>query len=205
MSTKERPIIFSGPMVRAILDGNKTQTRRVVKPQPVDLQWGPGAEPWDASTGYALRCPYGNQGDRLWVRETWVPFEQDGPKALYRADADEDGTIPYLCTGAGGFGGGVCNATIDRWRPSVYMPRWASRITLEITGIRLELLHRISEADAIAEGCPLVNPDPFIPGYGGSSASGWFSQLWESIHGNDSWLANPWVWVVEFRPLEVEA
>ena len=200
MSTKERPIIFSGPMVRAILDGNKTQTRRVLKPQPVDLQYGPGAEPWDASTGYALRCPYGNLGDLLWVRETWGLFNDlgfcdtslAGLKKLpyhwqlsYRADHidPEKGDGPHQPV----------------WRPSIYMPRWASRITLEITGIRVERLQQISEADAIAEGCPLVNPDQFIPGYGGSSASGWFSQLWEDINGNGSWDVNPWVWVIEFR------
>lgn len=220
MSTKERPIIFSAPMVRAILDGNKTQTRRAIKWPLMSASDGSKRRIFTENDTDVIQhflqepsrhplqrgfCPYGKPGDKLWVRETWVPFEQDGPKALYRADADEDGTVPYLCTGAGGFGGGVCNATIDRWRPSVHMPRWASRITLEITGIRVERLQQISEADAMAEGCPLANPDPFIPGHGGSSASGWFSQLWEDIHGAGSWHVNPWVWVVEFRPLEVEA
>jgi hypothetical protein len=190
----ERPILFSGPMVRAILEGKKTATRRIVKRQgdmefdPADPHFGPYWLSYvtDADGEAArVRCPYGSPGDRLWVREGHA---LDGSQVFYRAGhAEAQSSGPRVDI---------------RWRPSIFMPRRASRITLEITGVRVERLQQISEADAMAEGCPLINPDPFIPGHGGSSASGWYSQLWEDINGAGSWDANPWVWVVEFRALE---
>ena len=186
---KERPILFSAPMVRAILDGSKTQTRRVATmrvcggkiidvPSDNDAQW----------VQRVADKRYGKPGDRLWVRETWaVQHEYDaaapseiGSNARWHYAATED---------LGGL----------RKRPSIFLPRRGSRIRLEITGVRVERLQQISEADAIAEGCPLINPNPFILGHGASSASGWFSQLWEDINGSGSWDANPWVWVIEFR------
>jgi hypothetical protein len=183
---KERPILFSGPMVRAILEGRKTQTRRVVN---IDIDPKVGrfleADP-SGFWGFAnddhfpiqcIHCPYGIKGDRLWVRETWTPVSTYEPSAetgaLYKADfiGSED--------------------FVDwRWKPSIHMPRWASRITLEITGLRVERLQEISEADAIAEGIQhRTMNNPIVE----------FQWLWESISGPGSWAMNPWVWVLEFE------
>lgn len=199
---KERPILFSGPMVRALLAGTKTQTRRVVKPQPA-----PDQQPRTVigSSGFVYvmdnapllsypevrrvrwDCPYGQPGDRLWVRETWHDASSALHScALYRADGGEI------------YGG--------KWAPSIHMPRWASRITLEITGVRVERLQDISEADARSEGCTQNHNGYF---WGGPHQTGGMKQmatalqayqdLWESINGPGSWDANPWVWVLEFR------
>lgn len=219
---KERPILFSGQMVRAILGGTKTQTRRVVKSNhtpnlPSELQEHRElmGKPY---------CPYGDVGDRLWVRETFVlentydyhgdhdaptdgsPIEKhegegDGSYWLishYRATEPEPNIVPYRCD---------ADDDRTRWTPSIFMPRWASRITLEITGARVERLQEISEADAIAEGikqarAPLTylwNAD--YPDTGCGSSDGpiaAYKRLWESIKGPGSWDANPWVWVIEF-------
>jgi hypothetical protein len=198
---KERPILFSGPMVRAILEGRKTQTRRAIKTQPFYCDFMPNpvfpkndqerAEQsgliWpNAKEEILARCPYGMVGDRLWIRETfaWSGYAADHQEVLWRADGghseDERG-------GA-------------RWRPSIHMPRWASRITLEITDVRIERLSDISEQDAIAEGITeykggwtngILGPfcDPILA----------FADLWESINGAGSIEQNPWVWVVEFK------
>jgi len=182
MSTKttvrERPILFSGPMVRAILEGRKTQTRRLFN----------GRAKWHfiESHGDLSICPYGHPGDRLWVREAHHVLragnvDGSGREIVYRAD---DPDFPY------------------GWTPSIHMPRWASRIDLEVTGVRAERLQEISDEDARAEG--IVNK------HGGWNASetvygvnytGPFSHLWESINGPGSWDANPWVWVIEFQPI----
>lgn len=201
---KERPILFSAPMVRALLAGTKTQTRRVARTENtmgrvsiLALRQGKKHAPVyllpEHKAEAAACCPYGQPGDRLWVREAWF----DAASALhscvlYRASDDHQG-----------------NAVT--WRPSIHMPRWASRITLEITSVRVEPLQAISDADCIAEG---------IERY--SDGCGWkrgalqgdqnlvdrtafprlaYQSIWESIHGPDSWAANPWVWVVEFRRL----
>jgi hypothetical protein len=171
---KERPILFSGPMVRAILDGRKTQTRRAIRPP---MPWRDG---WGVGLG-EYNCPYGQPGDRLWVRETWAPKQWE-KGACYRATGD------LLDTGH-------C-----QWRPSIHMPRWASRITLEVIGVRVERLQDISEADAEAEGC-----EP-LPMCGGPEVGGYncyqsgFELLWGSINGKLApWSSNPWVWVVEFQ------
>lgn len=191
---RDRPILFSGEMVRAILDGRKTQTRRAVKPQP---DFVAGNEkivarftPDDCRLGRlgkAIQCPHGQPGDRLWVRET---FADEGCRmrredCYYRAD-------------------GECDLQGGRWTPSIHMPRWASRITLEITGVRVERLQDISEEDAIAEGPPgLKFPAPpgsfWVTDDGRRKA---FRSLWESINGPESWKQNPWVWVIEFKRLE---
>ena len=183
---KERPIIFSAPMVRALLAGTKTQTRRIVKAR--DLEW------MDVHQGLrepdnAERCPYGKPGgDRLYVREAWAaPHAYDHlPPRLIPQDA----RIHYA-------------ATEDRggllWRPSIHMPRWASRITLEVTGVRVERLQGISEADAIAEG---ARNSLHLPG--GRFARENFEHLWWTIHGDGSWESNPWVWVVEFKAIEAK-
>lgn len=180
---KERPILFSGPMVRAILSGVKTQTRRVAKVIPLD-----GA------------CPYGEPGDRLWVKEThfesrkWrhAPLFAAAPDFIYRADYDREELSSVI----------GCH----HWRPSIFMKREASRISLEIVRVRAERLQDISEADAMAEGIePVQMPsevmydDHLKRGAMVARAVSSYASLWESINGRGSWSLNPFVWVVEFR------
>lgn len=182
---KERPILFSAPMVRALLAGTKTQTRRAFNDK---ANWNFIEGQGDMST-----CPYGQPGDRLWVREngwqrpfrsardmregadTWPPYEYDAePVCCW-----EDGELKRL-----------------GWkrRPSIHMPRWASRILLEVTAARVERLQEISESDAMAEG---VGALPIETRHATPKAD--FQFLWESINGACSWDANPFVWVVEFK------
>lgn len=181
---KERPILFSGPMVRAILEGRKTQTRRVKKPQPIDL----GV----IHIVGQIKCPYGQPGDRLWVRETFCPDWCD--EVIYRADDP---------TGRAARDAGYSHE--PKWKPSIFMPRWASRIDLEVVGIRAERLQEISEDDALAEGCEPGGgacSGPMDPvEYDGYTASDEFAALWDSINAKrgHSWESNPWVWVVEFK------
>jgi hypothetical protein len=201
---KERPILFSASMVNAILAGTKTQTRRIVKAKGTPFASASGAFiDMDASAQQirALPCKYGEPGDRLWVRETWYcdhfdcqvgPYIQpNGWEELlyYKARDDAGGGMTWT-----GFSGEKMR---NPWRPSIHMPRWASRITLEIEDVRVERLQKISEADATAEGAFAgarkfgqipIEPAVFA-----------FKDLWESIHGPGSWAANPWVWVVCFR------
>jgi hypothetical protein len=181
---KTRPILMSAPMVRAVLDGRKTQTRRVIKPTKNHPEIDPDGvyelHPGDIELA---RCPYGQPGDLLYVRES---FATAGWKAetVYMADYPGDPK---------GMG----------WTPSIHMPLWASRITLEITDIRVERLQDISEGDAIAEGvgehwiCSDSMPCHSGLNYNPLSR---FKDLWQSINGPESWDANPWVWAVEFRP-----
>lgn len=200
----EKPIIFSGEMVRAILDGRKTQTRRIVNP-PIMNVWGqgvPNCQPSHycvyariASYGEPdtwIKCPYGKPGDLLWVRETWKykDFGLNWVKVKYRADSE---IIKYSFDKRQPFKG----KNTWNWQPSIFMPRWASRITLKITGVRVERLQDISEQDAIAEGC---KPWKGVPGDGERTARQAFVQLWNSINAKRgySWGSNPWVWVVEF-------
>ena len=207
---KERPILFSAPMVRALLDGSKTQTRRILKVQPDEDGLSKVTDgPWVDTSGRQYVCPYGQPGDQLWVRETWGVGSRPDPWGgydgiEYRADEAwlEDGddfachkveTPDDICLGDYSHG----------WKPSIHMPRWASRIQLEITDVRIERLQDISEEDAKAEGI-----EPELDGwidYSNPSAQmclnpiDSFRTLWEAINGNGSWAANPWVWVVEFR------
>ena len=193
-------------MVRAILEGRKTQTRRVVKPQDAVEFNDVGAFMWlhderkphpceyACSRGGLELCPYGAPGDRLWVRETWACLDPSRRTVvLYKAD--ESPLREYV------------------WRPSIHMPRWASRLTLEVTGVRVERLQDISEEDAKAEGCSGFDPSPeaesgtaFV--WKGRSSKpdprAHFAWLWESFNGPESWAANPWVWVVEFRRVEAK-
>ena len=215
---KERPILFSAPMVKAILDGRKTVTRRVVKPQPTDggLEWvtacGGDFAAWEdprllldehsEDGGPSQRkCPYGEPGSRLWVRETFCP--------IYPQDPHYNGGRPieydYQATYKHGDRLGDLIGAKKKWKPSIHMPRAASRITLEVTGVRVERLQDISEADAAAEG---ITPYPghpgrwlseHRPGLNYPSAIAAYRDLWESINGPSSWDANPWVWVVEFK------
>lgn len=217
---KERPIIFSAPMVRALLAGSKTQTRRIVKPQPKDCAhlWHDGnslgAEPFIFAgrniDPEEVCCPYGKPGDRLWVRETWgvadlwvYSVETNPPRTIaYRADhsAHDFDIGEDVDTGAWGWERMKC-------RPSIFMPRWASRITLDVTGVRLERLQDISEADAVAEGTPCYVCGQHMDGRSEDDchcfhrrADGTdYRMLWESINGAGSWDANPWVWCLEYQ------
>ena len=183
--TTEHPILFSSPMVRALLDGRKTQTRMVVKPQPsneVDAVFGSFAfgPPLHERTS-----PYGIPGDRLWVRETWATTKsvQAGFNGhiAYKSDPQEQHTGP--------------------WKPSIHMPRCFSRISLEITAVRVERLQEITEADAMDEGAEPV----LVPPDGGSAphVEG-FRALWDTINAKRGfgWDADPWVWVIEFRKVD---
>ena len=232
-TVRERPIIFSGGMVHAILEGRKTQTRRIVRPQPyfvpVREHWQ-----WDGAHGHAswsgdrpqaaallgLRehCPYGRPGDRLWVRETWrvsssgrhypsrwttVYVEWREQQKVRGRERGRQHRSEWFCTDdehdalmRRAYG----NNRSATWRPSIHMPRWASRITLEVTAVRIERLQDISEEDAIAEG--------FTPERGAVGQAvrpgprDWFAKGWRKMHGEESWDANPWVWVVSFRRVE---
>lgn len=216
---KERPILFSAPMVRAILDRRKTQTRRVAKRTDSGRVKAVGSPKnyHIEDPAATLACPYGQPGDRLWVRETFFemidgntvrPF--DPPRYAYRAtDLGEF----ILMDGDGAPEVNRDGSLKSPWIPSIHMPRRASRIILEIDSVRLEWLHSISEEDAIAEGVELAYPTTEATWYrdylrpesdvhtGGlmPSAAESFETLWESINGSESWDANPLVWVVNFR------
>lgn len=193
---RERPIIFSAPMVRALLAGTKTQTRRVVKgidPANLDAtmtkaQWRQVNREKPVFFGPTFFCPHGQPGDRLWVRESWA----FGIHAM-GAKRDEDGPFVYAADGTthGRLG--------ERWRPSIHMPRSACRLVLEITAVRVERLQAISEPDAEAEGVEFLRHIPDADET--LSVKQLFECLWTGINGADSWVANPWVWVVEFRVL----
>lgn len=184
-----RPILFSDAMVRAILDGRKTVTRRIVKPQPWPLDNGGLAwKDWLFARPIDMvreACPYGWTGDRLWVREAWG--RSVGGAYLYRASMSPG--HPFL----------------PRWRPSIHMPREASRILLEVTDAHVEPLHAITGAEVAAEGtCIRHAPDAQHAEYadGLRSPLGCFADAWDSINGDGSWDANPWVWAVRFRRLQ---
>jgi hypothetical protein len=207
---KERPILFKGEMVRAILSGAKTQTRRVMKVHPC---WVNGE--------IGNPCPYGQVGDRLWVRESFQPFfddECDGDGRLANWKTGENYHCSYPATdGIHEFVDQEDNLR-STVKPSIHMPRWASRVTLEITSIRVERLKDISDNDAIAEGIyTKLQKEDTAHGdmWMGTRIDGSevvlmpgaprldYRDLWESINGAGSWDANPWVWVVEFRRAEV--
>jgi hypothetical protein len=237
----ERPILFTGVMVRAILEGRKTQTRRVMKCQPrgdytevraeyVDA--GPvvatyRAYPQGGSARWGIcSCPFGREGDRIWVRETWAPLvdvERVGPPddryfykgpeveklgcdyVLYRADGETE-----FCDEDGGM------TERSFWKPSIFMPKWASRLTLEITGIRVEQVQDINANDSIAEGCVDAG---YIAAWDSIIADGSpiddtiditntivgeYTKLWDSINvaRGFGWQTNPWVWVITFKRIE---
>lgn len=212
----EHPILFSGEMVRAIRDGRKTQTRRVIKPQPKDavemtvaypdgdgnfIFWSDDYPALDEFTlkaypkgnGRGFKCPYGKPGDRLWVRET---FSHDA------SDKGNQKRVSYKADGSGIRTSVRDFDTGERyelpWRPSIHMPRWASRLTLEVIVVRVERLNDISEEDARAEG---VQPNQLTTIQPYRAA---FCGLWDSINEKRGygWLDNPWVWVVEFKVKE---
>lgn len=233
---KELPILFSAPMVRAILEGRKTVTRRAIKPQPGSCDhslwpnqpapvWGmdPDESGWRCGicgngmrmtkrTAVGISCPYGKPGDRLWVRETWMDLRGTGVEHR----PDPDGPLQrYAYRADNPPGSHADEARKDfglKWKPSIHIPRVASRILLEITDVRVERLQDISEAQAMAEGIVDVafRPDdgwPICTGYMvgpddgktalETTAANAFAGLWNSTGGD--WDANPWVWVVEFK------
>ena len=185
---KERGMIFNGGMVRAILDGRKTQTRRPIKPQPEltarsGFSWngrlfGAGIDERETNRNFAhTACPHGKPGDRIWVRETFsaVP-DQDEPAGCSAILYAADGGKPY-----------------GKWTPSIHMPRDACRILLEITDVRVERLNSICDLDASKEGCSIADMGS------GDCLADVFAGLWSSIYGAENWQANPWVWVIEFK------
>ncbi|EPT9155852.1 hypothetical protein ACVTLD_000582 [Klebsiella pneumoniae] len=238
---KERGMIFNGEMVRAILDGRKTQTRRIVKGTDGAVKF---CKEWDINgeeifvvlgekdhTGMnpvlgAISCPFGAVGDRIWVRETWgvVSHELDEDGRIQPWTPDRPATVIHEMPFGNGYYSGHAIYAADGdftwgdddgyedgrscWKPSIHMPRAASRILLEITDVRVERLNAISEEDARAEGiidggclncgepepCGCANPEP--------DATDAFAYLWQSIYGQESWNANPWVWVISFERIE---
>ena len=233
----DRPIILNAAMVRAVLSGQKTQTRRPIKPQPpteCSIHYMLGAESWLSRDqqnplshyweawwgesflnrpkghlcgGHKVRSPFGQTGDRLWVRETWQHYQNSGQRAadfsehqrfaancFYRADESNPRTKPLS----------------GKWRPSLLMPRWACRLVLPLVSVRVERVQDITEEDAKAEGVERISAGPGWEcwmGYGPSSscktARDSFRSLWISIYGEASWDLNPWVWVAEWEEIEV--
>jgi hypothetical protein len=183
---KEKPILFSAPMVRAILEGRKTQTRRICKAEDPNLH---------GAVSKNIYCPYGKSGDRLWVRETWCPVNDE----QYGGDrwVDYRATPKYSAEHPAGWENAPDDAEALKWRPSIFMPRWASRITLEVTGVRVERLQTITEADARAEG---VERTDELTGTADDilSLRHAYSLLWEQINGAGSWESNPFVWCISF-------
>ena len=210
---KERGMIFNGEMVRALLSGRKTQTRRPIKwKQTRFTEIGEREDgskwPWSEDAEHACDfwhpCPFGAVGDRIWVRETFCTVDDTqygGEKWVdYRATPKFEASHPA------GWDCAPNDAEALKWRPSIHMPRWASRILLEITNVRVERLNAISQEDAQAEGMDLTgwrptysDPDngrEVMPPYDN------FAELWSSIYGEEIWQANPWVWVIEFKRVE---
>jgi hypothetical protein len=208
-AVKEHPILFTGEMVLAILKGSKTQTRRLMKPQPSDFTPGPDVHPprherayfdaYDRGPNWCwwtpddrqgpdwIRCPYGVAGDRLWVRETWGLLDTEpaagpvGAHVFYRAHEYERRDLRF-----------------QLWRPSIYMPRWASRIALEVGKVRVQRLHEVTDAEIEAEGLP---PGAWYRVPGGPVK--WYQTLWDRINGQRAtWKSNPWVWVIDFKRIE---
>lgn len=189
------PILFSTPMVQAILEGRKTQTRRVVKPQPQGKMYKEHLRETysDTDWGATCKCPYGQPGDILWVRETFGEDADNSSKYFFKAD------FP--------------NLKIPKWKPSIFMPKEASRIFLRVKSVRVEHLTVITPEDAIAEGIEKV-PTPHLTGvefawrdYGHkdrllSDPVASYRSLWDAINGRGSWDKNPWVWVIEFERIE---
>ena len=213
--TKERPILFKGAMVRAVLDGSKTQARRILKLPPMQ-PWQSGSNGWSfiecdhsiedcnnfvagfsdgRGTIINVKCPYGTPvfldraADQLWVKETWsVSSAHDYPSPK---DIPISARVDYAADGSSGY-------IFGKGRPSIFMPRWASRIALEITAIRVERLQDISGPDCWAEGIAHAGWDP--ERYG--SVVECYRDLWQSIHGPGSWDANPWLWVIQFQRIQ---
>ncbi|NHR06680.1 hypothetical protein HA052_15940 [Chromobacterium haemolyticum] len=224
---KERPMLYTGAMVRKVLADAKTQTRRIIKPQPDVTEerlrelgaWIDGftlSQQVDGAWQHGFidtECPYGQPGDRLWVRETWGvishSWDRHGNRVKWTPNRPAT-AISEMPFGNGYYSGHVIYAADgpnewsddddgggeprSLWHPSIHMPRAACRLMLEITDVRVERLQDISEADAVAEGGPVDHPN--------GTARGWFEQLWEKLYGAGSWDANPYVWRISFKKVE---
>ncbi len=240
---KEKPILLNAEMVRAVLDGRKTQTRRIAPISQLKIEpYERDMVTWNVQFSKAFKgvtgsysggrlseseakrviasqfCPFGAVGDRLWVRETFAGHYIDDDQIQDIKDGRDKASD--LCEYRADYPSGA--QALEGWTPSIHMPRWASRITLEITGVRVERLQDISEGDAKAEGLAEITKDgslfkfgiPDRDGYPGNDDNGWpwtewernpvdaYRKLWQSIYGADSWQANPWVWVIEFKRVE---
>jgi hypothetical protein len=203
----DRPILFSAETVLEILKGRKTQTRRAIKPVPtingVGAIFDEGDRQEDFVEPYWVfpeTCKYGKPGDLLWVRETWgAVWPADEPVPLRQCEIEYRADLPPGCTDRPGEwpADESTGPEVPKWRPSIHMPRWASRITLRITDIRVERLQDITENDAKAEGCdPVVHPDGAVDC---GTRKTTFAKLWNSINGPGAWEANPWVWAISFE------
>lgn len=230
----DRPIIFSAPMIRALLDGRKTMTRRILKLPKTTFSGGPiyerpdmgGWEPttnggggtfmivdghrlpspktvgmWHKTTGVAFDAPY-QADDRLWVRENFAHV----PASAFRASTGVHQTLDPTDSDMAAIYAAGWERSAPRWKPSIHMPRWASRLTLIVTAVKVERLQSLSEADAQAEGIGKYASDglwtwapPGMSSTGWHTARGAFDALWTSIHGPDAWAANPWVAAITFR------
>ena len=194
---KERPILFKAEMVNAILDGSKTQTRRVFNHQPdehielcTNTKGEHLADDFENNLMY-FKCPYGKIGDQLWVREN---FAFDSQMDNIKPSEMSKGEPVYYPANRELVQKGCSMISRGKTRPSIFMPHWASRIQLEITDIRVERLQDISGEDARAEGCSGAKDiSPYQE----------FYELWKSINGADSWDSNPWVWIVEFQRVKI--
>lgn len=220
VAVKERPILFNREMVRSVLSGIKTQTRRLINPQPISPgqgayfdaynggpQWNWWAQDNKQYLSQIIRCPFGKPNDRLWVRETWMHIDDEGDKfdglgtqIYYRAEQSKN-SLEYARTQS------------LAWHPSIHMPRWASRILLEVTGVHVERVQDITEENAKNEGVGLYFED---------GSSGWgqydsthpsdyshrwgFKRIWDDLYSErNSWGLNPWVWVIEFKRIPMTA
>ncbi|MDX0216755.1 hypothetical protein GOC40_01705 [Sinorhizobium meliloti] len=240
----DRPILFSGPMIRALLAGRKTQTRRIIKPQPfasgyydgeIELNVIPANYQYPKAFRFNANAVGGgaileeifepriNAGDRLWVKEnaavrheSWHHVDGDAHQVCYRADEDEHGRWLGLASCGNGIRRGKAPSVFPRkshnldgslrWQPSIHMPRWASRLTLIVTDVRVERLQDISEADAIAEGAKQYSSSTklsraFNPDWKGIYRQG-YAELWNAINGAGSWEANPWVAAYTFTVIK---
>ena len=199
---KERPILFNGEMVRAILEGRKTQTRRVMKVQPLyrtQMKFCvPNNSPkkWHDASDIMEFCPFGKIGDRLWVRETWQCFHVNGDDPIKFNPRPNICSLGFKATDHERSVSYVSEEFKGPWVPSIHMPRWASRINLEITNVRVERLQEITEQDAKAEGFGIDEH------YFKSTPRVHFGSIWEKLYGLQSWISNPWVWVIEFKAVK---
>lgn len=219
----EKPILFSGEMVRAILEGRKTQTRRALTKQPIDILPMKVPNLWvtletrDPNHGRVIRCRYGKPGDRLWVKETFQvvqPWGSVGDEWVGDDIMEVDGRLGSVKPEQIGYWWSLVYRAQDDicswWRPGIFMPRWASRITLEIVSVRVERVQDISDADAIAEGIERVSDAAHFAwrDYTGNnqllSPAMSYQSLWEKINSKRElgWDVNPWVWVLEFKRVE---
>jgi hypothetical protein len=220
---KEIPILFSTPMVQAILAGRKTMTRRVVNPQPPEdvtgfdmdeypstmvdrhgnLQEGPLVYGGIADTDFTIKCPFGRPGDRLWVKETFTVLDHWEQTQSVQVLFEDAATLTACLTDQEW-------AKFQKWqqprgkKTSLFLFKSLSRVWLEVTDVRVERLHRISETDAIAEGMPRSRPTKASKGLYHTAPVGLFQDLWRSINGEESWNLNPWVWVVSFKVLSTK-